>query len=311
MSILFHCTWHDSKEWLQKFKKRFKDNKIYTLKDKPDLSKIEFAFIWELNNTTLKQMNNVKALFSLGAGVDHILSLKNYRGQLVVRLKDPLMAERMANHILSQILFYQLNLKFYQRAQQKNKWITKFHQSELNNSLTIGILGVGYLGSFVGKQLQKNGYNVIGFKNTKPNTNYPFPVFYKKSNIKKFLRQSDVVACILPSTSDTHHMVNRNFLKEMKKTALLINVGRGSTLHEKALVAHLKKYKQFYASLDVFEKEPLSTSSSLWKLPNVTITPHIASFTLVDTAVEYIYKKYKQYKKNGKIKSDVNLIKGY
>ena len=110
MSILFHCTWHDSKEWLQKFKKRFKDNKIYTLKDKPDLSKIEFAFIWELNNTTLKQMNNVKALFSLAAGVDHILSLKNYRGQLVVRLKDPLMAERMANHILSQILFYQLKL---------------------------------------------------------------------------------------------------------------------------------------------------------------------------------------------------------
>ena len=119
------------------------------------------------------------------------------------------------------------------------------------------------------------------------------------------------MACILPSTSDTHHMVNRNFLKEMKKKALLINVGRGSTLHEKALVAHLKKYKQFYVSLDVFEKEPLSKSSSLWKFPNVTITPHIASLTLIDTAVEYIYKKYKQYKKNGKIKSDVNLIKGY
>ena len=56
MSILFHCTWHDSKEWLQKFKKRFKGNKIYTLKNKPDLSKIESAFIWELNNNILKQM---------------------------------------------------------------------------------------------------------------------------------------------------------------------------------------------------------------------------------------------------------------
>jgi len=223
MSILFHCTWHDSKEWLQKFKKRFKNNKIYTLKDKPDLSKIEFAFIWELNNTTLKQMNNVKALFSLAAGVDHILSLKNYRGQLVVRLKDPLMAERMANHILSQILFYQLNLKFYQRAQQKNKWIKKFHQSELNNSLTIGILGVGYLGSFVGKQLQKNGYNVIGFKNSKPKKKYPFSIFYRKNNLKKFLHQSDVVACILPSTSDTYHMINKNFLQAMKKKIILIN----------------------------------------------------------------------------------------
>ena len=311
MSILFHCTWHDSKEWLQKFKKRFKDNKIYTLKDKPDLSKIEFAFIWELNNTTLKQMNNVKALFSLGAGVDHILSLKNYRGQLVVRLKDPLMAERMANHILSQILFYQLNLKFYQRAQQKNQWITKFQQSELNNSLTIGILGVGYLGSFVGKQLQKNGYNVIGFKNSKPKKKYPFSIFYKKNNLKKFLHQSDVVACILPFTSDTYHMINKNFLQAMKKKVLLINVGRGSTLCEKELIAHLRKNKNFFVSLDVFETEPLTKISPLWKIPNVTITPHIASITLIDSAVEYIYKKYRQYKKNGKIKSDVNFKKGY
>ena len=311
MRILFHCPWYNNKEWLETIKKQFKNNKIYTLKDKPDLSDIECAIIWNISNYTLSKMSNVKILFSLGAGVDHITKLKSYCGQPIIRLKDPFMAERMANHVLSQILFYQLKLKSFQEAQLKNKWLVKYKEPALNNNITIGILGVGYLGSFVGKQLQKYGYNIIGFKNTKPNTNYPFPVFYKKSSIKKFLRQSDVVACILPSTSDTHHMVNRNFLNEMKKEALLINVGRGSTLHEKALIAHLKKYKQFYASLDVFEKEPLSKSSSLWKLPNVTITPHIASLTLVDTAVEYIYKKYKQYKKNGKIKSDVNLIKGY
>ena len=77
------------------------------------------------------------------------------------------------------------------------------------------------------------------------------------------------------------------------------------------MVEHLKKNKQFYASLDVFETEPLPKSSLLWKFPNVTITPHIGSLTVVDTAVKYMYKKYQQYKKNGKIKSDVNLIKGY
>ena len=311
MSILFHCPWHDSKEWLQKIKKRFKDNKIYTLKNKPDLSKIEFAIIWDLSNTVLKQMNNVKVLFSLGAGVDHIISLKSYRGQPVIRLKDPFMAERMANHILSQIFFYQLNLKSYQKAQQKNKWIIKYQEPNHNNSLTIGILGVGYLGSFVGKQLQKHGYKVIGFKNSKPKIKYPFSVFYKKNNLKKFLHQSDVVACILPSTSDTYNMINKNFLQAMKKKVLLINVGRGSALCEKDLIAHLRKNKHFFASLDVFEIEPLAKISPLWKIPNVTITPHIASITLIDSAVEYIYKKYRQYKKNGKIKNDVNFKKRY
>ena len=97
----------------------------------------------------------------------------------------------------------------------------------------------------------------------------------------------------------------------MKKKVLLINVGRGSTLCEKELIAHLRKNKNFFVSLDVFETEPLTKISPLWKIPNVTITPHIASITLIDLAVEYIYKKYRQYKKNGKIKSDVNFKKGY
>jgi len=247
----------------------------------------------------------------LGAGVDHITSLKSYRGQTVIRLKDPFMAERMVNHILLQILFYQLNLKSYQEAQQKNKWIIKYQEPVLNNNLTIGILGVGYLGSFVGKQLQKHGYTVIGFKNSKPKIKYPFSVFYKKNNLKKFLQQSDIVACILPYTSDTHHIINKKFLQEMRKKALLINVGRGSTLCEKELINHLKKNKYFFASLDVFEVEPLKKISPLWKIPNVTITPHIASITVMDTAVEYIYIKFVEYKKNKKIKNDVDFRKGY
>ena len=56
-------------------------------------------------------------------------------------------------------------------------------------------------------------------------------IFFKKNSLKKFLRQCDVLICILPSTPETYHMIDRNFLQEMKKKALLINVGRGSTLY--------------------------------------------------------------------------------
>ena len=311
MRILFHCSWYNSKEWLETIKKKFKNNKIYTLKDKPDLSKIECAIIWNISNYTLSKMGNVKILFSLGAGVDHITELKSYCGQPIIRLKDPFMAERMANHVFSQILFYQLKLKSFQEAQSINKWMSKYDEPALNNNMIIGILGVGYLGSFVGKQLQQYGYNIIAFKNSKPNIKYPFPIFCKKNSLKKFLRQCDVLICILPSTPETYHMIDGYFLQEMKKKALLINVGRGSTLYEKELITHLNKYKQFYASLDVFEKEPLPKSSPLWKFPNVTVTPHIGSLTVADTAVKYKYKKYQQYKKNGKIKNDFNLLKGY
>ena len=97
----------------------------------------------------------------------------------------------------------------------------------------------------------------------------------------------------------------------MKKESLLINVGRGSTLNEKVLIKHLKNNKKFYASLDVFQAEPLIKTSPLWNLNNVTITSHTASVTYLDSAIDYIYKKIEEFNKKGKIKSDVNLTKGY
>ena len=97
----------------------------------------------------------------------------------------------------------------------------------------------------------------------------------------------------------------------MKKKVLFINVGRGSAINEKDLIFYLKKNKQFQASLDVFNVEPLPKKHPFWKLPNVTITPHVASLTGIESAINQIYTKIKKFKKNKKIKSDVDLIKGY
>ena len=116
---------------------------------------------------------------------------------------------------------------------------------------------------------------------------------------------------MLPSTKETQHMINKFFLQAMKKKSLLINVGRGSTLNEKDLIIHLKRNKNFCVSLDVFEKEPILKSHPLWTMPNVIITPHIASLTVIDTAVKYMHSKYREYIKNGRIKNDINLKKGY
>ena len=77
------------------------------------------------------------------------------------------------------------------------------------------------------------------------------------------------------------------------------------------MIEHLKKNKNVYASLDVFVKEPLSKKNKLWSMKNVTITPHIASITVVDSAVKQMFDRYKKYKKTGKIHSDVNINNGY
>ena len=105
--------------------------------------------------------------------------------------------------------------------------------------------------------------------------------------------------------------INQRFLEKMKKNSLLINIGRGASLNEDHLLKYLKQNKNFYASLDVFKNEPLPKRHKFWKHPNVTVTPHAAALTDIDSTTNLIYGRYLTCKKTGRIKSDVDLIKGY
>ncbi len=85
MNIFFYCKWINKDEWLTKIKKKFKNHKILTLSDKPNFEKIECAIIWEIPDKLLGKMKNLKLIFSMGAGVDHILNLTSYKNVPIIR----------------------------------------------------------------------------------------------------------------------------------------------------------------------------------------------------------------------------------
>ena len=309
MSILFHSTFINNKQWLRNIKKKFKGKKIYTFKDKPNYDKIDYAIVWNLPDKLFAKLKNLRAIFSLGAGVEHILNLPSYKDTPIVRLKDPALADRIFNHVLSQILNHQLKLEHYRKAQKAKIWQNEL-DTYLNNQIQVGILGAGFIGTIVGQNLQKLNYNVVGFKNTSVRKKNFFQI-YSKNKLNDFIKSSDIIISILPSTPNTTNFINKNFLRKMKKKSLLINVGRGTSVNEKDLISHLKSNKNFYASLDVFKEEPLSKKHPLWSLKNVIITPHIAGVTVLDSAIEQIHNRWLQIVKTGIIKNDVNLKKGY
>ncbi len=312
MTILFYTTFSDKKLWKKEIKNLFKDEKIISINDTKLFKKVKYAIVWDLPDNILKQLSNLKIIFSQGAGVDHILNLPSYKQIPIIRLKDPIMGERMANHVLSQVLYYQLNLSIYYKFQSKKIWYDNLESltPKENNNITIGILGMGYLGTYVAKVLKKMNYNVIGYKRKKINKKNNFPLYIGKQ-LNTFIKSCDIIVSILPATKETVNFINKDFLLKMKNKSLLINVGRGITLNESDLNKHLNSNKNFYASLDVFNNEPLTRKNKLWSNPNLIITPHIASITVVKSAVMQMHKTYKKYLKNGKIKSDVNLKNGY
>ena len=309
MNIFFFATYSNQQEFLLTLKKKFKHDKIFTISDDVDLSKIDVAMVWNLPSNIFKKMVNLKAIFSIGAGIDHILKLPNIRNLPIIRVKDPTMRIRMYNHVLSQILIFQLKLKIYDEAQRKKIWVNERY-TPLNNELTIGIMGLGYIGNFVALNIKKLGYNVIGFKRNKTTTNTPFEI-YNKSSLNKFIKRSDIIISILPDTKNTKNFVNANFLKKMKKSSLLINIGRGPAVNEVDLIKHIKINPNFFASLDVFNKEPLSKKHKFWSNKNITITPHVAAITDHDSSIGYLYERFMDFKKNKKIKSDVDIKLGY
>lgn len=309
MNILFHASFANQDEFLKSLRKKFFSHKVFTLDQNVPLDKIEVALVWNLPDKILKKLKNLKIIFSLGAGVDHILKLPSYKNTPIIRIQDPNMRSRMLNHVLAQILIYQLKLTEYNKAQQKNIWLDERHTS-LNKDLTIGVLGVGYLGKFIANKLKSLNYNVIGYKNTISAAKYSIPIYYKKS-LKTFLKLSDIIVSVLPATKETRDLINKSFLNQMKKKSLLINIGRGSSLNEMDLLKHIKQNNCFFASLDVFKKEPLPKNSKLWKNQNITVTPHVAAITDVDSSINYIFSKFEQFRTKGKIKSDVKIKNGY
>ena len=113
MSILFYCTFKNKDQWLRSIKKKFKKEIVYTPNNKLDYSKINYAIVWNLPDKIYSKLNNIKIIFSLGAGVDHIIKLPSYRKTPIIRVKDVNMAKRMSYHVHSQILSYQLKLYLF------------------------------------------------------------------------------------------------------------------------------------------------------------------------------------------------------
>ena len=310
MTILFHNTTFDKIDvWKKTIKKYFKNEKIISIKDYKKFNDVKYAIIWNLPDETLAKLKNLKIIFSMGAGIDHILKLKNYNRKIpIIRIKDPKMGERIANYSLAQILNYQLNFKIFQNSQNKKYWSGERTPID-NQNLTVGILGLGFLGSYIAKKLIKLNYNVIAYK--KSSKRFLNIKVYTKKNITKFIKNSDVIVSILPATPETDNIINESFLKKMKKKSCLINIGRGNAIDETALVKHLKRNKDFFVYLDVFKNEPLKSSNKLWSLSNVSITPHVAGVTAIDSAVEYMFQKYQIYINNHKLKSDVKTNKSF
>ncbi|MEM2875960.1 MAG: C-terminal binding protein, partial [Candidatus Bathyarchaeia archaeon] len=171
---------------------------------------------------------------------------------------------------------------------------------------TVGIIGFGRIGREVAKRIRAFETNIVAYDPYIPSDVFE-KNFAKKVDLESIFEQSDVVTIHVTLTDETRHMVRKEYLQKMKKTAILVNASRGAVIDEEALYTALKEGWISGAALDVMEKEPPRRDNPLLNLDNVIITPHMAWYS-IDSLTEIQTKAAEEVARalNGQI--PVNLV---
>ena len=277
MAILLASTdfWEDMDVWSSSLQEAMPEMDVRVYPDEGNVNEIEYAVVWKHPRGILKQYPNLKAILSLGAGVDHVISDPELPDGLpIVRLVDKKLTHEMILHSLHWVLHFHSDQYQYRIQQQNREWIQQ--SSVQSEDRTIGIMGLGNIGKAIGESLVNLDFKVVGWGARPKNSLGAIEYYYGHEQLSKFLSETDILINVLPLTENTINLLTKSELMYLPKGSFIINIGRGGIINEDDLLSVLDEGHITAAALDVFAEEPLPENNSLWTHPSVYITPHIA-----------------------------------
>lgn len=316
---LMLITQNISEAYTQQIKELATDFEVIVGKDKeiwePYANKAEIVVGWkkDLEKLSLVEDSNLRWIQSWSAGVNSMpLSTLSERG-IVLTSANGVHAYPISETIFALMLGLTRKIHTYVKQQQQKKW----HHAQMNLEIhgkTIGIIGVGEIGKETARIAKAFRMNVMGVRHSGKPTDHVDEIF-TPDRLHEVLPKCDYVVITLPLTEETERMFGVEEFNSMKKSAFLINIGRGEVIVENELVQALQEKVIAGAGLDVFTTEPLEEHSPLWEMDNVIITPHTSGSTehYTKRVIEDIFipnlKRYINGEKN--LKNLVDYQKGY
>lgn len=255
----------------------------------------------------LAQARQLRWVQSTFAGVDALLAPGLRTDYLLTGVKNvhgPLLSEYVMAHILAR----ERNIIATFQHQSKHHWEQLPYRSL--DGLTMGIVGLGSIGGLIAKTARSFGMRVLGMKRSIGKVDHVERVFLPAERTD-FLPRLDYLVLILPATPETRHFIGSAELSMMKHDAVLINVGRGSTVRQNDLISALHNGHIGGAILDVFEEEPLPEDNPLWSAPNTIITPHNAGFSFPHQIAAIFCSNYQRYLNGLPPEYQIDFNRGY
>ena len=255
---------------------------------------------------TFERLPKLKLVQSLWMGVEKLLEEPALPASVpLARLVDPGMVSAMTETVLACVLDWHRHLYRYRDYQRARRWHR--HRQYLATDRTIGLLGLGELGSDAARRLLALGFNVAGWSRRPKKLDE----VACSTSLEEVLSKSNAVVCLLPLTPQTRNVLNERTLKAIRQGGCLVNLARGGHVVTKDLLAALDSGHLAHAYLDVFDTEPLPEQDPLWRHPKVSITPHAAALTDPRTALPRIVQNIERARRGEPPLNLVDRAAGY
>jgi D-2-hydroxyacid dehydrogenase (NADP+) len=239
-----------------------------------DFGRVEvlIAFGIDVTDALFTRMPALKWVQSLATGVDHFLRSKTLPQDVILTSGRGIHGPAMRETVLHLMLSISHDSHGLVQDKAARRWDRRAWPL-ISGKIAV-VIGTGVAGSAIGSLLQALGMQVTGVSRT-PREAAGFDIVVAQAALAEVAATADYVINVLPGNAVNRRLIGSEVFARMKPSAYFINVGRGETVDEDALIEILRERKIAGAGLDVFATEPLPAESPLWSLPNVFITPHI------------------------------------
>ena len=300
--------------WKRRFDEACRDRRVWLLPDPAlDPADIHYAAVWKPGQGELAAFPNLRVIFNLGAGVDALMADSRLPQVPLVRVAVDDLTRRMTEYVVLHVLMHHRQELYLRASQREKRWLPRSQWPAA--AISVGILGLGTLGSDAAGALARLGFRVSGWSRS-PKQHDGIECFAGPSQLEPFLRRTDILVCLLPLTPETRHILNRGLFEKLHRDSpmgapVLINAGRGGLQNEADILQCLDDGTLGAASLDVFATEPLPADSPFWTHPKVVLTPHNAADTDPDAISRYVAAQIERFEAGAALENVVDPARGY
>lgn len=236
---------------------------------------------------TLHGSQKLAWLQTSSAGYDHYLAEGLLAPSTILTNATGAYGQAVSEHMLASLMCLMKKLHLYRDGQRASTWEDRGPVTSLVGAKVL-VLGAGDIGTSFARLVTALGAHAWGVRRNAGEYHSPFERMFTLADVSSVLGDADVVACALPSSSETRGLCNAGFFSAMRAGSFFVNAGRGDLVDQDALVEALSSGHLAGAALDVTSPEPLPADHPLWRQENALITPHVAGFWHLQATVDAV-----------------------